>query len=97
MSEGHNIERRGRIVAPLSVHVFLSSEMPRVYAVASFDDKHSPKTQKDMRDALSSHSPRLYTESVYFGRIGGEMTYDIYVYPDAKARAACYALVAGEG
>jgi hypothetical protein len=87
------IIRKGRIIAPQSAHIHLSALMPRVYAIASFDDATSPKTQRAMREALYAMVQRYRTESVYAGYIAGKCTYDVLVYSTREERAACFAHV----
>jgi hypothetical protein len=90
------IERRSRIIASRAVHVYLSAIMPRVYAIASFEDARSPKTQHAMRNLLRDHPRHYHTESTYAGVIDGKRTYDCIVYADSGERRACFAHLAEE-
>lgn len=88
-----SIERRNNIVAPLAAHVHLSALMPRVYAIPSFDDSHSPKTQRAMAQELMRHPAKYRTETVYCGYVAGKRTYGLLVYSTVEERAACFAVM----
>lgn len=88
-----DIYRKGRIIAPAAAHVHLSALMPRVYAIPSFDDATSPKTQRAMRQAMRDHIARYQVESVFAGMVGGKRTYDALVYSSREERAACFAAI----
>ena len=84
------MERRYNIVAPQAAHVEISAKMPRAYAIASFDDNHSVKTQRAMRQLLASHPAKYHTESVCIGRVGKGNQYGLLVYSTREERAAAF-------
>lgn len=88
--------RKGRIIGPRAAIVHLSALMPRVFAIPSFHDARSPKTQREMRRVLKEYDQRFHTESVFAGVIGGQRTYDLYIYADDDQRRACFEFRAGE-
>lgn len=85
------VERRANIIAPLAAHVFLSACMPRVYAMASFADNCSPKTQREMRERLKNHAGKYRTETTPIRATGFGHDYALLVYSNAQERAECFA------
>ena len=92
----NKIERRMNIVAPVAAHVRISAQIPRAYAIASFDDKTSPKTQRALREMLRSGVVKYYAESVFLRNDGKGNQYGLLVYSDLEERAACFALLAAQ-
>lgn len=91
------MERRYNVIAPAAAHVEISAKMPRVYAIASFDDHHSPKTQRALRDMLRAHPARYVTESTFIRRDAKGSVYGLLVYSTREERAAAFQVLAKGG
>lgn len=87
------IERRGNIIAPVAAHVSLSAVMPRVYAVASFDNHHSLETQTAMWKHLRGLRPRYMMQSAYLDALGGEPRFVALVYSSPAELRVCRRLL----
>ena len=78
--------QRGLVVAPQAAHDFLSAHAHQVYRVTSFDNHHSPKTQRKACDML--HAKGYKMESVFDAAHGRR--YMCFVYSTPEERKACW-------
>lgn len=91
------IERRANIIGPTAAHVLLSAQMPRVYAMTSFADNKSPKTQREMRQLLREHPARFHTETTAVRFTPRGHDYALLIFSTAEERSACFAVLRGDG
>jgi len=82
------MNRQYNIVAPTAAHVAIAEHMPRAYVVASFDNSHSPKTQRELQSLLRGYG--YHCESVFDCRDGKGNKYALLVYSSREERSDAF-------
>lgn len=83
------ISRRGNIVANNSVLETVSAHCPLAFKVKSFDNSHSPKTQRALCEVMRGYG--FTCESIFDAAHGRR--YMLFIYAGREGRKACFEFV----
>lgn len=83
--------RKGNIVASEEVHALIERDCPRAYLVTSFDNAHSPMTQRKL--GLAMRRQGYVLESVFDAAHGRR--YLCFIYASRAERSMCWDVLTG--